>query len=78
MSSETSPVERPSASARLEDVSGLRRGDRIEAVGPDRVRYNGRVEEIAPEVGALWIMEEPLGTRKMLDTIDYSVRIVCG
>ncbi|SDR31371.1 hypothetical protein SAMN04489742_4900 [Arthrobacter crystallopoietes] len=73
MSSETSPVERPSASARLEDVSAS-------AAGPDRSRgtrsgpVQRPVEEIAPEVGALWIMEEPLGTRKMLDTIDYSVR----
>ncbi|WP_139007078.1 hypothetical protein [Arthrobacter crystallopoietes] len=78
MTSKRSPVERPPASARLDDVSSLRRGDRIEATGPDRIRYHGRVEEIAPEVGVLWIKEEPLDTRKMLDTSDYSIRVICA
>ncbi|NMR32522.1 hypothetical protein [Crystallibacter degradans] len=78
MTSESSPVERPSPSARIDDVSSLSRGDRIEAIGPDRVRCHGRVEEIAPEVGVLWIKEEPLDTRRMLDTSDYSIRVICG
>lgn len=78
MTAETSPVERPPSSARLDDVSNLRRGARIEATGPDRIRYHGRVEEIAPEAGVLWIKEEPLDTRKMLDTSDYSIRVICA
>jgi hypothetical protein len=76
MTSETDPLERTSTPARLEDVSGLSRGDPIEATGPDKVRYRGRVEETAPEMGVIWIRDELLGNRIMLDTIDYSIRVI--
>lgn len=76
MTSESDPLEPNTAPARLDDVSGLRRGDQIEATGPDRVRYRGRVEETAPEMGVIWITDEPLGNRSMLDTIDYSIRVI--
>lgn len=76
MTSETDPVERTSTPARLDDVSGLSCGDRIEATCPDKVRYRGRVEETAPEMGVVWIRDEPFGNRSMLDTIDYSIRVI--
>ncbi|WP_139007256.1 hypothetical protein [Arthrobacter crystallopoietes] len=75
MTSETDSVEH-TTSARLDDVSSLRRGDQVEAIAPDKVRHRGRVEETAPEMGVVWITEEPLGNRTMLDAVDYSIRII--
>jgi hypothetical protein len=76
MTSETDSLERIPGPARLDDVSALRRGDQIEATGPGGVCYRGRVEETAPEMGVVWIKDETLGNRTMLDSVDYSIHLI--
>ncbi|MGP0222146.1 MULTISPECIES: hypothetical protein [unclassified Paenarthrobacter] len=64
---------------RIRAVSQLHRGDEIEArlsVGPaydDVVVRRGLVQETAPGIGVVWIMDRISGMRKAINTDECSV-----
>ena len=64
---------------RIRAISQLHRGDEIEArlsVGPaydDVVIRRGLVQETAPGIGVVWIMDRVSGMRKALPTDECSV-----
>lgn len=64
---------------RVRALEQLRRGDQIEArlsVGPsydDVVIRRGRVQETAPGIGVVWILDQPTGLRKAINTDECSV-----
>ncbi|BCW08573.1 MULTISPECIES: hypothetical protein [Micrococcaceae] len=64
---------------RIRAISQLHRGDEIEArmsVGPaydDVVIRRGRVQETAPGIGVVWIMDHVSGMRKAINTDECSV-----
>lgn len=53
---------------------GLLPGEFVEAESRSGLRFRGLVDDIAPEFGVIWIFEDPLGNRRMLDLGEYSVR----
>ncbi|MBT2513825.1 hypothetical protein [Arthrobacter sp. ISL-30] len=64
---------------RIRAIDQLHRGDQIEArlsVGPaydDVVIRRGRVQETAPGIGVVWIMDQLSGMRKAVNTDECSV-----
>ncbi|MDD7834188.1 MULTISPECIES: hypothetical protein [Paenarthrobacter] len=64
---------------RIRAISQLHRGDEIEArlsVGPDYddvVIRRGRVQETAPGIGVVWIMDYASGMRKAINTDECTV-----
>lgn len=64
---------------RIRALDQLHRGDQIEArlsVGPaydDVVIRRGRVQETAPGIGVVWIMDQLTGMRKAINTDECSV-----
>lgn len=64
---------------RIRAVDQLHRGDEIEArlrVGPnydDVVVRRGSVEETAPGIGVVWIIDRVSGTRKAINTDECSL-----
>lgn len=64
---------------RIRAVDQLHRGDEIEArlrVGPnydDVVIRRGSVQETAPGIGVVWIIDRVSGTRKALNTDECSL-----
>ncbi|KQR02592.1 hypothetical protein ASF74_19125 [Arthrobacter sp. Leaf145] len=64
---------------RIRAISQLHRGDEIEArlsVGPaydDVVIRRGRVQETAPGIGVVWIMDYASGMRKAINTDECTV-----
>ncbi|AUI53794.1 hypothetical protein [Arthrobacter crystallopoietes] len=52
---------------------GLLPGEFVEAKSRSGLSFRGLVDDIAPESGVIWIFEDPLGTRRMLDLGEYSV-----
>ena len=64
---------------RIRAVDQLHRGDEIEArlrVGPnydDVVIRRGSVQETAPGIGVVWILDRQSGTRKAINTDECSL-----
>jgi hypothetical protein len=64
---------------RVRALDQLHRGDEIEArlsVGPaydDVVIRRGSVQETAPGIGVIWILDRPTGLRKVINTNECSV-----
>ena len=64
---------------RVRTLDQLHRGDEIEArlsVGPsydDVVIRRGSVQETAPGIGVVWIMDRQSGTRKAINTDECSL-----
>ena len=64
---------------RIRAVDQLHRGDEIEArlrVGPsydDVVIRRGSVQETAPGIGVVWILDRASGTRKAINTDECSL-----
>jgi hypothetical protein len=64
---------------RVRALDQLHRGDEIEArlsVGPsydDVVIRRGRVQETAPGIGVVWILDRQTGMRKAINTDECSV-----
>lgn len=64
---------------RVRALDQLHRGDEIEArlsIGPgydDVVIRRGRVQEIAPGIGVVWIMDHVSGMRKAISADECSV-----
>ena len=64
---------------RVRALDQLRRGDEIEArlsVGPsfdDVVIRRGSVQETAPGIGVVWILDRSTGTRKAVNADECSV-----
>ena len=64
---------------RIRAVDQLHRGDEIEArlhLGPhydDVVIRRGSVQETAPGIGVVWILDRTSGTRKAIDTHECSL-----
>lgn len=64
---------------RVRALDQLHRGDEIEArlkVGPnydDVVIRRGRVQETAPGIGVVWIMDRQSGTRKAINADECSL-----
>lgn len=64
-------------STRVNDLRELRPGDVIEARQWDTTYYRGEVEDTAPELGVLWLLEEStFRSRKMICTQDYTLWVV--
>ena len=55
-------------------LSALRPGEHLEAWENGMLCHTGVVEEIAPELGVVWIRERGLGARKMLSADQYCLR----
>ncbi|OFI36923.1 hypothetical protein BIU82_10880 [Arthrobacter sp. SW1] len=66
--------EVPARTTRIRAIDQLHRGDQIEArlsVGPaydDVVIRRGSVQETAPGIGVVWIMDQLSGLRKAINT----------
>lgn len=64
---------------RIRAVDQLQRGDEIEArlrIGPnydDVVVRRGSVQETAPGIGVVWILDRASGTRKAINTDECSL-----
>lgn len=64
---------------RIRALDQLHRGDEIEArlrIGPnydDVVIRRGRVQETAPGIGVVWILDRQSGTRKVVNTDECSL-----
>ncbi|MET1022008.1 MAG: hypothetical protein ABWX69_07400 [Arthrobacter sp.] len=64
---------------RIRTLDQLHRGDEIEArlrVGPDYddvVIRRGRVQETAPGIGVVWILDRQTGTRKAVNADECSL-----
>jgi hypothetical protein len=64
---------------RIRAVDQLHRGDEIEArlrIGPDYddvVVRRGSVQETAPGIGVVWILDRASGTRKAINTDECSL-----
>lgn len=71
--------EAQSPTTRVRTLEQLHRGDEIEArlsVGPgydDVVIRRGRVQETAPGIGVVWIMDHVTGSRKAVSADECSV-----
>jgi hypothetical protein len=77
MSRNTRSADRIRAATEHSDVlTHLRRGDSIEATGLDGIYYRGIVNEVAPQLGVVWIDEGPLGLRTMLDSREHVIRVI--
>jgi hypothetical protein len=77
MSHHTCSAEQiPAATEHSNVLAHLRRGDSIEATGLDGIYYRGIVNEVAPQLGVVWIDEGPLGLRTMLDSGEHVVRVI--
>ena len=72
MDAETSGRELDSASSC--ELSTLRPGDHLEAWEHGMLCHAGVVEEVAPELGVVWIREPGLGARKMLSVDQHQLR----
>ena len=55
-------------------LSALRPGDHLGAWENGMLCHAGVVEEVAPELGVVWIRERGLGARKMLSADQYCLR----
>lgn len=55
-------------------LSALRPGDHLEAWENGMLRHAGVVEEVAPDLGVVWIRERGLGARKMLSADQHCLR----
>lgn len=58
------------------DLALLRPGDMIEARQWDTVCHRGEVDIVVPGLGLLWLLEEPLKNRRLIEAQDYSIRKV--
>jgi hypothetical protein len=71
--------ETKTPATRVRTLDQLHRGDEIEArlsVGPsydDVVIRRGRVQETAPGIGVVWIMDRHTGLRKAINTDECTV-----
>ena len=71
--------EAKARATRIRALDQLHRGDQIEArikVGPnydDVVIRRGSVQETAPGIGVVWIMDRQSGTRKAVNTDECSL-----
>ncbi|WP_427015710.1 hypothetical protein ACQCSX_12915 [Pseudarthrobacter sp. P1] len=63
---------------RVRSLAPLHRGDLVEARILDMVVHRGTVYETAPGIGALWIIKEGTGERKLLHLEEYSIWLVLG
>jgi hypothetical protein len=63
---------------RIDDLSGLQRGDTIEARTYETVHYRGEIELIAPRLGVLWLRHGSWRHRKLLDPADYELWKLCA
>lgn len=55
-------------------LSTLRPGDHLQAWEHGLLCHSGVVEEVAPELGVVWIREPGLGGRKMLSADQHQLR----
>lgn len=54
-------------------VEQLRRGQQVQAQVHGVPHWTGTVETVAVELGVVWIREDGLGERKLLDLREYQV-----
>ncbi|MEX5237846.1 hypothetical protein [Kocuria arenosa] len=54
-------------------VDQLRLGQRVQAQGHGVAHWTGTVETIAVELGVVWIREDGVGERKLLDLREYRI-----
>lgn len=59
----------------IDDLTAVHVGHRLEAWSSGVLLHAGIVEETLPELGVVWIREIGTGQRKMLDVIDYDLRL---
>lgn len=59
--------------ARIHDLSTLSPGTVVEARRNNQVYYCGRVEDIIPGLGIVWIRDDMAGHRALLDLTEYSI-----
>lgn len=57
----------------VEDLASLRKGDLVEARSNGVVRWSGVVDDTAPALGVVWIIESIGGSRRILDRDEYSL-----
>ncbi|MFF0991356.1 hypothetical protein [Kocuria nitroreducens] len=60
------------------DLQSVHPGDRVEVWDRGVLRYRGRVEELVPHLGVVWIRETWTWERKMITVDDYCVRSYSG
>ena len=58
----------------IEDLAPVRPGDPIEVWDELSERCTGTVEEVAPDLGVLWVVETRTQTRRMFSTDDCRLR----
>lgn len=57
----------------FQDLSLLQPGDTVEIRQWDTVCHRGEVDTVAPALRVLWLLEEPLKSRKLIDAREYSI-----
>lgn len=63
--SEAAPLE-VEPLERIPDMTSLKAGDRVTVHSPGHFDYLAEVEEIAPQLGVVWIREVRIGARRMV------------
>ncbi|MGX5358612.1 hypothetical protein [Kocuria sp. KH4] len=54
-------------------MSELRAGDVVEIRQWDTVRCRGEVDAVCPRLGVLWVLDEPLCDRTMVQASEHTV-----
>lgn len=57
----------------LQSCADIAVGDDVEAWHRDRLFHRGRVTNVLPEMGLLWIRDARTGTRKLLDFAELRI-----
>jgi hypothetical protein len=65
-------MQHETGTARIRDITKLRRGDRVEA-RRDSTCYSGQVKDTAPGLGMLWIREDGGHGRRAVSADDFSI-----
>ena len=55
-------------------AQGLRPGERVQAWAGEVVHWSGTVETVSAELGVVWIREDGMGARRLLDLDEHQVR----
>lgn len=58
----------------LTSCAELQTGDRIEAWTARALQHTGTVDQTLPRMGLVWIYEDPLNERKLLDAAELQIR----
>ncbi|MFC4903763.1 hypothetical protein [Kocuria oceani] len=68
----TSPLSKPPAGPAT-PITELVVGDHIQAWTATTLYCSGIVELLDPDLGVLWVREDPIGARRLLDTEEHQI-----